>query len=92
MLAILLGDLLAKVKKKSIELDVVSHSLVPEMKVLNEKQKEAIFEKYGIKGDQFPKILPTDAEVVALGAKSGHLILIKRKDEPGSYDSYRSVL
>lgn len=79
-------------KKNSVELDILSHSLVPQMKVLSEKQKEEMLKTFGIADNQLPRILSTDPIVAVLNAKTGDIIHIKRKDVTASYDSYRVVV
>ena len=90
MLAKLLGD--ALVKKKTVELDILSHILVPEMKILNEKQKTEVLKQYGIIENQLPRILSTDPVAVTLKANSGDIIQIKREDSTATYNSYRVVV
>ncbi|MEK6982529.1 MAG: DNA-directed RNA polymerase subunit RpoH/Rpb5 C-terminal domain-containing protein [Candidatus Micrarchaeota archaeon] len=79
-------------KKNSVELDILSHSLVPQMNVLSEKQKEEMLKHYNINDTQLPRILSTDPVVAVLNAKTGDIIHIKRKDVTASYDSYRVVI
>lgn len=66
--------------------------LVPEHIVLNEDQKKKVLEKYDTKLSSFPKIFESDPALVGLGAQSGDLIKIKRKDLTGNYDYYRVVV
>lgn len=79
-------------KKKPKELvDVLSHVLVPEMKVLSESEKNKVLEKFGINDNQLPVFSSSDPAVVALKANIGDIISIKRNDPTGKYISYRIV-
>ena len=77
---------------KKNKVDVLAHFLVPEMKVLSEGEKKKVMEKYRLKEWQFPKFLSSDPAVVALGAKPGDLIRIKREDITGVHTEYRIVI
>ncbi|MDI3474889.1 MAG: DNA-directed polymerase subunit [Thermococcaceae archaeon] len=75
------------------EFDIFSHELVPEHRVLSEEEKEAILKKYKIKISQLPQIKASDPAVVALEAKPGDVIEIKRKSPTaGYYYYYRLVV
>ncbi len=81
-------------KKKSSKpvVDVLAHSLVPEMKVLSENEKKKILSKLDVSEDMLPKMNPTDPAVIALGAQSGNVIKIKRVEPTGKYFCYKTVL
>jgi len=81
-----------KRKQKVPTLDVLSHSLIPDIKVLSEGEKTKVLKKYGINEDQFPKILSKDSAVVALKAIPGNVIRIQRDDGTGRYTAYRVVV
>ncbi len=59
----------------------MSHVLVPEHTILPEKEKKELLEKYKISKDQLPKLLHTDPAVIAIEAKTGDIIKIKRKSQ-----------
>ncbi|WP_297488146.1 DNA-directed RNA polymerase subunit H [Thermococcus sp.] len=75
------------------EFNVFMHELVPEHRVLSEKEKEELLNRYRIKISQLPQILVSDPAVVELGAKPGDVIEIKRKSPTaGVYYYYRLVV
>lgn len=80
-------------KKANVStVDVLSHSLVPEMKVLGEAEKTKLLAKYGINSGMLPKIFSNDAAAVALKAAAGDIIRIERNDGTGKYTAYRVVV
>ena len=72
--------------------DVLSHHLIPEMKVLGDAEKAKVLKKYGITDEQFPKIFSTDPAAVALKAVVGNVIKIERNDGTVKYSGYRIVV
>ena len=78
-------------KKKIATAD---YFLTPPAKILSEKEKAALFEKYGITQPEreMPLILSTDPVVVALKAKKGDVIEFTRSDYTGKYKYYRYVV
>ncbi len=84
-----------KSKKSETSIDpkiILSHNLVPKMRVLTDKESKKILEKYNIDKSDLPRMYPTDPEAVALKAKPNDIIEITRKDITGTYKSYRIVL
>ena len=81
-----------KKSEKTAILDVLAHSLVPEMAVLSEAEKNKILKKYSIRPDQLPVMLHTDAAVKALKASAGDVIRIKRDGETGPHLMYKVVV
>ena len=81
-----------KKRQKIPSLDVLSHKLTPDMKVLSEGEKTKVLSKYGINENQLPKILSKDPAVVALNAVPGNVIRIQRDDATGKYVAYRVVV
>ncbi|MFH1520360.1 MAG: DNA-directed RNA polymerase subunit RpoH/Rpb5 C-terminal domain-containing protein [Candidatus Micrarchaeota archaeon] len=73
-------------------MDVLSHNLVPEMKVLSDAEKAKVLSKYGIGEHQLPKIYSKDPAVLALKAVPGNLLKINRDDGTGKYTTYRIVI
>ena len=73
-------------------MDVLSHFLNPGMKILSEKEKEGILEKYKIGNLQMPKMNSDDSAAMALKAKTGDVIQIERNDGTGKYYNYRIVI
>lgn len=62
------------------EFNVLDHQLVPKHIVLNEKEKEEVLKKYRVTLKQLPRILSSDPVVKLIGAKSGDVVKIIRKD------------
>lgn len=80
-------------KKPSVStVDVLSHMLVPEMKVISEAEKTKLLSKFGIDDGQLPRILAKDPAAAALKAVPGNIIRIERNDGTGKYVTYRVVV
>ncbi len=81
-------------KKKPVAstVDVLSHKLVPEMKVLSDSERSKLLSKYGITEDQLPRMLSKDPAVAALKASPGNIIRIERDDGTGKYVTFRVVV
>lgn len=82
------------VKKKKINesIDVLAHTLVPDVKVLAEGEKTKILKKFGVDETQLPKILESDPISQSLKAEVGNLLRIQRDDGTGKYYAYRIVI
>ena len=79
-------------KKKLVKtIDVLSHSLLPEMDVLSEEEKSKVLKKYSITEAQLPVMLGSDPAAIALKASPGDVVKITRKGETGEYVGYRIV-
>lgn len=76
----------------SKEFNILSHKLVPEHKVLSEKEKEEVLRRYGASLRQFPRILASDPVVKELGAKPGDLIMVRRKSPTAGESIYYRVV
>ncbi|MBN1169800.1 DNA-directed RNA polymerase subunit H [Candidatus Micrarchaeota archaeon] len=81
-----------KKKQESTTIDVLSHKLVSEMKVLTEAEKAKVLKQYGINERQLPRIRSTDPAAAALKAETGNIIRIQRDDGTGKYLTYRVVV
>lgn len=81
-------------KKKQIvsTVDILSHKLVPEMKVLSEAEKNKLLSKYGVDDKQLPRMRSSDPEAMALKAAPGDIVKIGRDDGTGKYTTYRVVV
>lgn len=79
-------------KKKPQTIDVLSHQLVPEMKVLSEHEKTQVLNKYRTDLSQLPVMLKNDPEALSLNAKPGDLVRITRNDKTGKYYAYRVIV
>ncbi len=84
--------MLGKKKTSKLEINVLSHEMVPKMEILSDSQKEKVLKEYSINETQLPKIDVTDPSAEALGAKVGDVIKIHRKDPTAKYLYYRFVI
>ena len=76
-----------------MKIDLFSHELVPKHIVLSEKEKKDVTKRYGIKKlNQFPKILKSDPIATMIGAKTGDLIKIIRKNDTGKESIYYRIV
>ncbi|ASI99972.1 DNA-directed RNA polymerase subunit H [Thermococcus celer] len=75
------------------EFDIFAHELVPEHRILSEEETKELLRRYRIQISQLPQIKASDPAVVALGAKPGDVLEIKRKSRTaGYYYYYRLVV
>ncbi|MCL5430491.1 MAG: DNA-directed RNA polymerase subunit H [Candidatus Marsarchaeota archaeon] len=71
---------------------VAPRELIPEHRLLSASEAKKVAQQFETTPDKFPKILESDPQSVKIGAKSGQLIAIDRKDPTGSYTYYRYVI
>jgi DNA-directed RNA polymerase I, II, and III subunit RPABC1 len=81
-----------KKKREVPTVDVLSHFLVPEMKILSDSEKTKLLSKFGINENQLPKMPSGDQAAMALKAVPGNVIRIERDDGTGKYTTYRVVI
>jgi len=81
-----------KRKQKVPLLDVLSHELIPDTKVLSDAEKTKVLKKYGVTEAHLPKIFSNDPVVVTLKAVPGNVLRIQRDDGTGKYTAYRVVV
>ncbi|NCN38759.1 MAG: DNA-directed RNA polymerase subunit H [Candidatus Aenigmarchaeota archaeon CG_4_10_14_0_8_um_filter_37_24] len=74
------------------EIDILKHELVPKHRILNEEEKKKLFEKYGVKYKDLPRINLKDPAVVAVGAKAWDVIEIERKSLTAGETKYYRVV
>jgi DNA-directed RNA polymerase subunit H (RpoH/RPB5) len=80
-------------KKQNVPtVDVLSHKLVSEMKVLSESEKTKLLAKFDVNGRQLPRMYAKDPEAAALKAGPGDIIRVERNDGTGKYTTYRVVV
>jgi len=76
-----------------VELDVMSHQLVPKHEIISEAEGEKFLERFNLKKDQLPKIFITDPAIKRIGAKVGDMIKITRESPTaGVSEFYRIVI
>ncbi len=80
-------------KKPSVPtVDVLSHKLVPEGKILSGSEKTKILAKHNVTENQIPKMSATDPQALALKAVPGDVIKFERDDGTGKYPAFRIVV
>ena len=72
-------------------IDILKNNLVPEHRVLSDKEKADVLEKYNISVFQLPVIKLKDPVAKAIEAKENDIVLIKRKGPSGWYVYFRRV-
>ncbi len=74
------------------KIDVTSHKMVPQHRILAPDEAQDVFEHFGIKATQLPKILAKDPAVKAIGAQVGEILKITRESETAGVSiAYRIV-
>lgn len=72
--------------------DIGKHVLVPKHSKLSEKDKQSMFERYGISVKELPRINSSDPAIADLDVKAGDVIKITRKSATaGESIFYRGV-
>lgn len=72
---------------------VGTHILVPEHILLNEKEKNALYEKYGISFKELPKIYINDPAIRPMKVRQGDVIkVVKKSITAGKAEYYRGVI
>ncbi len=73
--------------------NIFKHELVPEHRVLSPEEAKEVLKRYRVKPYQLPWIRASDPAVIAIGARPGDIIEIKRKSETaGEAIFYRYVV
>ncbi len=73
--------------------DIKTHNLVPEHIILSDKEKNALYEKYGIAFKELPKIFVNDPAVRDMKLKSGDVLkIVKKSPTAGTAEYYRGVI
>jgi DNA-directed RNA polymerase subunit H len=62
--------------------------MVPEHEIIPGDEIPFLLEKYGIKIQQFPKLLISDPLVIEVGAKVGDIVKITRKSQTAGETVY----
>jgi DNA-directed RNA polymerase subunit H len=68
------------------------HELVPVHEIMTEGDVKSLMKELGIVPENLPKIYTTDPQAVKIGAKSGQILKISRKEGAISYPYYRIVV
>ncbi len=79
-------------KEVAPTVDVLSHNLMPQMKVISGSEKTKLLHEFSIRADQLPKMFSTDPAAIALKAEVGDIIKIDRNDGTGKHTGYRVII
>jgi len=74
------------------QVDITKHELVPKHIILNDKEKEELFKKYGISLKQLPRISVTDPVIKILNGNPGNVVKIIRKSSTAGETVYYRVI
>ena len=74
------------------ELDILKHELVPKHRILNEKEREELFKKYGINIKQLPRISGSDPVIKLINGQLGDVVEIVRKSPTAGETKYYRVV
>ncbi len=73
--------------------NVLNHELVPIHEVMEDKDAKKLLGDLGLAPEQLPKILASDPAALAVRAKPGQVLRIRRKSRTaGHADAYRLVI
>ncbi len=81
-----------------VDINVMLHDLVPEHKILSDKEAETVLKKLKVNADQLPKIRKDDPvlsilEMVEGPIEEGRIIMIRRRSESAGVSVvYRMVI
>jgi len=80
-------------KKKEITVDISKHIFIPNHKILDESEAEAIFKTYNISRSQLPSISIKDPMAQKIDAELNSIIeIIRLSPHAGEYKYYRRVV
>ena len=70
----------------------MKHELVPDFRVLSEKEKAGLLKKLGVDESRLPKMNESDPVIKKIGAKTGDVVEIKRKSISAGVAIYYRVV
>ncbi|MAE13275.1 DNA-directed RNA polymerase subunit H [Candidatus Woesearchaeota archaeon] len=70
----------------------ITHVLVPEHQKISDKEKEELLKKYGLTGQELPKINSKDPAISHLALKVGDIVKIKRKSPTAKVSTFYRVV
>ena len=80
-------------EKNSLLINITKHVLVPKHRILNDTERQELFERYHIlDNSQLPKMLTTDPIARYYGLKKGQVVEIIRNEDINKHVSYRIVV
>jgi DNA-directed RNA polymerase subunit H len=68
------------------------HELIPVHELMSDKEVKELLETLNLTIDSLPKMLESDPQAMRLGAKSGQVIKIYRRDGKRETPYYRAVV
>ena len=72
---------------------IIQNELVPKHEIMKKTEVDKLLKEYGLRADQFPKILEDDSAAKAIGAKKGQVLRITRESfTAGESIYYRTVI
>jgi DNA-directed RNA polymerase subunit H (RpoH/RPB5) len=74
------------------ELNILKHELVPKHRILNEKEREELFKKYGINIRQLPRISGSDPVIKLINGQLGDVVEVVRKSPTAGETKYYRVV
>lgn len=74
------------------EVNILKHELVPKHSILNEKEKEDLFNRYGINIKQLPRISSSDPVIKVINGQPGDVVKIARKSPTAKETVYYRVV
>jgi len=74
------------------EVNILKHELVPNHSILNEKEKEDLFNRYGINIKQLPRISSSDPVIKVINGQPGDVVKIARKSPTAKETVYYRVV
>jgi len=80
------------VKKEEKEIDILQHELVPKHRILSDEEKKGLYQKYGIKGKDLPRISSKDPVIKAIDAKVHDVLEITRKSSTAGETKYYRIV
>lgn len=72
--------------------DIFKHKLVPKHRIISEKEKKELFEKYHVTERHLPRISVTDPAILVIGAKVRDVVEIIRKSPVAGETKYYRVV
>jgi DNA-directed RNA polymerase subunit H (RpoH/RPB5) len=80
-------------EKNTLLINITKHVLVPKHRILNDTERQELFERYHIQDNsQLPKMTTVDPIARYYGLKKGQVVEITRNEDINKHISYRIVV